>query len=382
MSILITILYFIGYIVSMTITSYTVIYIYRNREKYVTKLNLSLALSAVIFPGFIYSTLWVFSITIYFSDIVNIILWKFSLITIFIMLGIFTFIHAFLKEYKKVPIFPILFFSCIFGLLVGSLLSPDSIIIQIPNLYTGPQLVTDIRQINYIFHPITGSLTGFLQISIVFYLIYTSTMIHIKGRKKDVTRGFLINSMFFFVVILFYILYIVFQMNIFRDLHIFITLLNLIGGCIVLIKRPELFLVLTNKIYYINIYHKSGILLYSYKFEKAENEMESAIWGNILIGLNHILSEFIDTKDQIDILQTKNSDIVVDYNNDLGFAILVITNQKNEILQKMIESFMIEFVGRYKDELNEIQDLNRMINVSEFKDTKSIIENNFQIYLR
>jgi hypothetical protein len=153
------------------------------------------------------------------------------------------------------------------------------------------------------------------------------------------------------------------------------------GFCLLLFKKPEMFLVLNSRIYFINIYHKSGVLLYSYKFEKIENEMESAIWGNILIGLNHILSEFIDTKDQIDILQTKKSDIVVDYNEELGFAVLVITNQKNEILQKLMDKFMEEFSVKYKDELNEIQDLNKMINVSEFNETEQIIKTNFQVYL-
>jgi hypothetical protein len=142
-----------------------------------------------------------------------------------------------------------------------------------------------------------------------------------------------------------------------------------------------MFLVLTNKIYYLNIYHKSGILLYSYKFEKEENLTDSAIWGNILIGINHILSEFIDKKDQIDVMQTKETDIIVNYNNEFGFAVLVITNKKNEILENFMESFMNDFINRYKTELNEIQDLNKIINVSEFEDTEQIIKKNFQIYL-
>ena len=147
-----------------------------------------------------------------------------------------------------------------------------------------------------------------------------------------------------------------------------------------LVKKPEMFLELTNKIYYINIYHKSGILLYSYKFNTADNEIDSTIWGNILIGINHILSEFVDPKDQIDVLQTKNSDIIVNY-DDTGFAVVLITSRKNDILQNLMQKFTTEFKNKYRNELFEIQDLNKLINVSEFKETKGIIEKSFQIYL-
>jgi len=148
-----------------------------------------------------------------------------------------------------------------------------------------------------------------------------------------------------------------------------------------ILKKPENFLELTNKIHFINIYHKSGILLYSYKFETDNNETDSTIWGNILIGINHILSEFVDTKDQIEVLQTENSDIMVNY-DELGFAVVLITNHKNTLLQKLMNNFALEFRLKYTNELTEIQDLNKLINVSEFNETKNIIERNFHMYLR
>jgi len=183
-----------------------------------------------------------------------------------------------------------------------------------------------------------------------------------------------------------YILYAFFPISIFRELHIFLLWLNYSGVCFMLIKKPDMFLVLTNKVYAINIYHKSGVLLYSYKNKKlnqkfGEEKNDAAIWGNILIGINHILSEFIEKSDQIDVFKTKNADIVVDYNNDYGFAVLVITDLKNDILDIFINSFALEFKDKYEKELIELQDLNKIINISEFKDTKEIIEKHFQIYL-
>jgi len=147
-----------------------------------------------------------------------------------------------------------------------------------------------------------------------------------------------------------------------------------------LVRKPEMFSELTNKIYYINIYHKSGILLYSYQFGTENNQVDSTIWGNILIGINHILSEFVDPKDQIEVIQTENSDIIVNYDS-LGFAVMLITNRKNPILKKLMDKFAKEFKNKYEKELTEIQDLNKLINVSEFKETKGVIEKNFQMYL-
>ncbi|MFX1317076.1 MAG: hypothetical protein ACFE9T_14530, partial [Promethearchaeota archaeon] len=140
------------------------------------------------------------------------------------------------------------------------------------------------------------------------------------------------------------------------------------------------FIVVTNKIQFINIYHKSGVLLFSYNFNNMNNEAESNIWGNILIGLNHILSEFTEKSSQIDVLQTKNTDIVVYYDN-IGFAVVISTNRKNEILEKIMREFAIEFKIKYNNELIEIQDLNKLINISEFNETNQLIEKYFEMYL-
>ena len=42
--------------------------------------------------------------------------------------------------------------------------------------------------------------------------------------------------------------------------------------------------------------------------------------------------------------------------------------------------FTNDFINRYENELMEIQDLNKIIDVSDFEDTKEIIEENFKLY--
>jgi hypothetical protein len=149
-----------------------------------------------------------------------------------------------------------------------------------------------------------------------------------------------------------------------------------------LIKKPEMFFILPNRIFSVNIYHKSGIVLYSYNFDKTPDyKIESARWGTILIGLNHILSEFIDKTDKIDVIQTKESDIVVRYENDYGYALVVITNQKNDIVEDLMLGFSNDFNEQFNEQLLDIQDLNRLINISEFIDIKELVEKHFQLYI-
>jgi len=154
------------------------------------------------------------------------------------------------------------------------------------------------------------------------------------------------------------------------------------GVSIMFVKKPDLFFVLPNRIYSVNIYHKSGIMIYSYDFDnQIESKTESTIWGNILIGLNHILSEFLDKKDKINVIQTKGADVVVRYEEDSGYALIVITNRKNSIVEDLMKEFSDEFKLKYKDELSEILDINKIINVSEFSNLKDLIEKNFRLYL-
>ncbi|MHA2007662.1 MAG: hypothetical protein ACXABO_10390 [Promethearchaeota archaeon] len=328
----------------------------------------------------IYSSLYVLSITFYFSEILNLILWKLSVVSGFLSLILTSLIYTFLKEYKTSPDFPFLYFIVLFGFFIGVIISPTSVNINVDSLNSPPFLISDLSKINYSFNTISKLIIIIFQSSVVIYYFILSFLIYRKARNQESVKPLIYNTIFFSVPILMYILYILLQNPIFRELHILILWLTILGVCIMLIKKPEIFLELTNKIYYINIYHKSGILLYSYQFTKAQNEIDSTIWGNILIGLNHILSEFVDKQNQIDVLQTRNTDIIVNY-DEIGIAVVLITNRKNIILHKLMKNFAIDFNKRYKSELLEIQDLNKIINVSEFNETKELIENAFQLYL-
>lgn len=369
----------VGYIFSMCISVITLIYIVRHHKDYGMMKNLILHIITIIMIGIFYSSFYVISIVISFTNIVNLLLWKISVILGFLSCMIILLNYSFIVNNNKIKSLPVLYLTMLFGILIGTIFCLDSIQIIHTSSNSPNYLVSDTLDINYIFSSDAIFIIIFFLISIITFFLYITLLIYFQARKSSLSQIVFIYTLF--IPILMYILYVTFQQPVFRELHIIFIWVSLTCACIMLIKKPELFLILTNKIYFLNLYHKSGILLYSYKFEKINDMKDSNIWGNILIGINHILSEFIDKSDQIDVMQTQNVDIIVNYDNKYGFATLVITNQKNSILENYIKNFMNEFKERYENELNDIQDLNKIINVSEFEDTKDIIERNFKFFI-
>lgn len=372
----------IGYIIILCLSVITIIHIIRYRKKYGTELIAFLLAASVLTAGIIYSTLFVFSVTFFISYEINVLFWKLSIVFGVISLIIASFVYSFFNEYKKIKPFPFLYYALLLGMLIGALLTPDSIeiILNIPP--PSSFSVIDPALINFHFNFITGAIIVIFQALITTYYLYIASIINIGSKKKEEALPIILNTIVFTIPILMNIYYVILQQTVFRELYITLIWITNFAVNIMLIKKPEIFFILPNRIYSINIYHKSGILLYSINFDKkSDYKDESPIWGNILIGLNHILSEFVGKKNKIDVIQTKKNDIVVDYESEYGYAIVVITNKKNSIIEDLMQNFSIEFKRKYEVELTDLQDINRLINVSEFSDIKEIVEKNFQLYL-
>jgi len=372
----------IGYFFIFSLGLVVTIHIIRNRKDYGTQFMGLLNAVTVFNLGVIHATFYILSVVFFISEQINILFWKFSIFAWFISLIIISLLFSFFREYKKIKSFPFLYYTLLLGLLIGALLTPDSITLNLSISLPSSIIFIDPSLINYYFNFITGAIMIVFQILIISYYLYIAIIINIRSKKKEETLPVLLNAIIFSIPITLNILYILFHHTLFRELFIIILWIAFFGVSIMIVKKPEIFFVLPNRIYSINIYHKSGILIYSYNFKnQTEFKTESTIWGNILIGLNHILSEFLDKKDKIDVIQTKEADVVVKYEEDSGYALIVITNRKNSIVEDLMNNFSNEFKGKYKNELNEILDINRIINVSEFSDLKDLIEKNFQLYL-
>ena len=289
--------------------------------------------------------------------------------------------YSFFNEYKKIKRFPFIYFTLLFGLLVGALASPDSITLILNGPLPPMFSIMDPSNINFIFNFVTSIVGILFELFVTIYFLYSAAIIHNKTKHKEESSPLLLNTIVFSISVIMLLLYISLQETLYRELYIIISWVSSFAVDIMLIRKPEMFFILPNRIYSVNIYHKSGIVLYSYSFDNTtDNKIESARWGTILIGLNHILSEFIDKTDKIDVIQTKKTDIVVRYENDYGYALVVITNQKNDIVEDLMLGFSNDFNSKYKNKLLDIQDLNRLINISEFIDIKELIEKHFRLY--
>ncbi|MFX1312904.1 MAG: hypothetical protein ACFFHD_09855, partial [Promethearchaeota archaeon] len=177
------------------------------------------------------------------------------------------------------------------GLIIGTIFLSDSIIIERVNN----------NGVEYSFNFIFGLHFVIFQISIVIYYSYFNVIIYRGARNKKTCLFLNILTISLFLPIILSILNVYFELSIFRLLYTILAWGVLTYGCYIIIKTPSTFIVITNKIYFINIYHKSGVLLFSYNFSNMNNEIESKIWGNILIGLNYIVSEFTEKSSQIDV---------------------------------------------------------------------------------
>ncbi|MBN1803219.1 MAG: hypothetical protein JW891_17040 [Candidatus Lokiarchaeota archaeon] len=324
------------------------------------------------------STAYVCSILFYFSKDVNLFVWKLFLTLQFANYECILLILSSLqqKQKKDLPFFSV--FSIFFGIIIGGIISPISVSID-ETLQSGT-IVFNPSLINYKFQIHLSSAIILFCLFLIFVFTYKNISTHLRSRNKTFSKLLLASNITICIPLFFLIILAIVQLPILRDLQFVFLFFSYLFNAILFAKNPDLALNLTNKVYSINIYHKSGVLLYSYKFEYETPDIESAIWGNIVIGLNHIVGEFIDKKDQIDVLKTRSADIMVDYNNEKGFAVLVMTNRLNKVLSQMMHDFTKEFEIKFEEELKDIQDLNNLIDVSDFKGVDELIKKRFSIY--
>ncbi len=372
----------IGYFLIFILSTYTIIQIFKHRNKYGTELIAYLNIANTFIAGILYSTFFIFSVVIFISYDVNILLWKISLVTGFITLLITSIIYSFFNEYKKIKPFPFIYFTLLFGLLVGALATPDSITLTLNGPLPPMFSIMDPTNMYFEFSFATSIVFILFELFITINFLYIAVIIYNKTKNKNDSSTLFLNTLVYSISVIMLLLYITVQETIYREIYIVILWGSSFAYYIMLIKKPEMSFILPNRIYSVNIYHKSGIVLYSYNFGDAtDNKIESARWGTILIGLNHILSEFIDKTDKIDVIQTKKSDIVVRYENDYGYALVVITNQKNEIIENLMLGFSNDFNSKYKLKLLDIQDLNRLIDIKKFANINKLVKKHFHLYI-
>lgn len=353
---------------SIFISTVGIIYVYKNRENFGNVLNVVLNILIYLILGVFFLSTFSLSIQSVLSEGVSIVLWHISIVLWIFSINLLSVIHKFVIKIEEKVILTFIFFSLITGIIIGLSFLSNSFEIHL------------VRN-NYRF----SFKNGYLLISLVLYnLIVVGLMwydlIKYFSRIRDKASRMILSilTIQFSLIILLYSFYLTVQNQIIRYLFLAIYLIGAIFASYTIIKKPSLFIELTNKINDFIIFHKSGILLYSFNFETGEEIDESLLKGSILIGINHILSNFVDKKDQLNLIKMKNRDIILEYDNTLGYALLLTTNHKNAYIEKAVNGFIDKFNFLNKDKLLK---LNGLIDVSEFSNARELIKEFFHPFI-
>jgi len=299
----------------------------------------------------------------------SVILWKSTLVSWFLIN--ISWSSFYLKELHKNNnwyIVPISIYVFLFGVFFSLLVNESNI--------------TPIEtSIGYIFL-FKNDITFELFLILNFLLIFISLSSHVFGLKnyfdKEIIKYFTIILLAFtfdIIVLSFFI----FSFNlVLNNIHVISRILIQIFLLYTFFKKENIFFVFTNKIYNFILFHRSGILLYSYDFEKNQEIKESVLKGSILIGINHILANFFNVKNQISNIKLGDQAVILNYNKDLGFATLLTAKYENPILLNLINKFNDEFSKKYKNILTQLRGL---IDITQFKETGDLIEKYFKIYI-
>jgi len=355
-------------IISITISISAIIYVFKYRENYGPQQNVILIILLYIFVGILYFSFLCLATMIIFDKDIALILWKASIIISLFALGLMSSLHSLMIGYKKIEILTGFIFSFLGGIIIYLVLFLNSFEVQKIglNYYFAFQ-----NLILFYFMILLGSL-----LLVLMWLILLIN--YSKIRHKTLARLLFINTLNFTIVIYTYGLFLVFPNLFFKYLHLISYLITAVIFLYEIIKKPDLFIELTNKIYDFIIFHKSGILLWAYNFETSKETEDSLLKGSILIGINHILANLTSQKDKLGIIKMENRDIVLEYDNIYGYAILLITNKKDDFIDRSIQRFMKKFVELNKDKLSS---LNGLIDTSHFKNAGDLIHEYFRPYL-
>ncbi len=300
------------------------------------------------------------------------VFWKIATISRIFRLSFLGSIQAYVLLKKWYRFLPVFMYSCLGGIITSYLLL-DNPFQKIDLGYTNAFILND---------PLF-----FIFISFFNLVAFSSLFIvQLKGNSNISFKKikFLMNLIIanLLVNITIYMLFLLNPRSIFfRILYSVVFLTFLFSGIIIMLKKFDLFIVVTNKIYDFIIFHRSGVLLFSYNLAKGKKIEESVLKGSILIGINHILANFADQRDILNLIKMKQKDIIFEYNNEYGYALLAIVNHKSKVLEKTFQSFMQKFTEENKRVLNKISKNSRLIDVSEFENTKSIIEEYFRAFI-
>jgi len=357
---------------SITLAIFAILYMSTHRKNFGTQIIIILISLIYLFQDVLFLPFLTLSVDLVSVEDVALQMWKSAILFRLISLGLVLTLANFMILYSRLNYYLTFIYSLLLGFIISLLSLPNSIeITRVGNVY-----------IYTILNPVLIVLITVFDLFIIGLLIFTVLKNFSSFRNPFLGQLLLIFASYFSIPILMNTIYITTQILFFKDFN---YLLNIFGSIFILytlLRMPDFYVVLTNKIYDFIIFQKSGILLYSYNFETGKETDESFLKGSILIGINHILTNFTYKKDQLNLIKMKDRDLLFEYDTYYGYALLIITNQKNMIIQKAVKQFMRKFNDLNKEKLKEINNFSQLIDVSAFKNAKDLIYEYFLPYLK
>ena len=355
-------------IISVIISLIGIFSLYINRENFGSKLNIFLNGLIYIALGILFNTFFFLSSEIYFTEEQALILWYFTILFWIFSLSMLSLIQRFVINYEKKAILSMLLYSLFMGIILGLAFIPNSFIITLSYgfyFFNFQNLMLLISILSY-------------NIIIVGVLCYNIIKFYSNIRDNKSKKMLSTLTFEFCVIIILFSTYIITKNYFIKYFYAAFYIFGAVFFSYYLIKKPFMFIELTNKIYDFIIFHRSGILLYSYNFETGTETDESLLKGSILIGINHILSNFINKKDQLGLIKMQNRDIIFEYDNTHGYALLLTTNHRNSFINKAVSKFMKKFTDLNQEKL---KNLTGLIDASEFRNAKDIILEFFEPFI-
>jgi len=318
--------------------------------------------------GIMFFSLYTLSTETYLNEIIALLFWKLSIIIWIASISMLSIIQIFIIKFKRITSIPSIIYAFVGGLIVSLTILSNSIdIFQASGDY--------YYEFNNLILLIILIIYNMGVFSFMWFNLF-SNISNFRDNKSGRNLGLL--TFHFSLIILLYTLHLITQYIVFRYMYYIIYLMGAIFASYTIFKKPTLFIELTNRVFDFIIFHKSGILLYSFNFETGKETDDSLLKGSILIGINHILANFIDRKDQLNLIKMKDRDIVFEYDNTHDYAILLTMNHKNTFIDKAVRNFMLKFSNLNGEKLKNMKGL---IDVSEFRNAKELIAEFFAPYI-
>jgi len=242
-------------------------------------------------------------------------------------------IHSYILLKKKIKIATGFLYSLLGGILI-SLLFLERVF----------EIKESQFESSYIFQNIFFFTIFILFIALISFLtIYIEMQGYSNISSKKLRLFFNYLSIIFCINNLVYATFLIVQIMLLRILFLTVYLIFSFYLLFMILKNPDIFMVITNKIYDFVIFHKSGILLYSFNFEAEKETEESLLKGSILIGISHILNNILNKKDKLSVVRMKDKDIILEYDNEYGYALLIVVKHKNIVIERAAQQFILKF---------------------------------------